>query len=190
MKKLLKKLIYKSLLIYYKLKCDIFFILYYGDGICHIVRKMPSLYIPNILRMYGAEIKADTTIDSGLILHRIQKKTDIKKLKIGKKAHLGHNMLLDFSSSIEIGADTAFGANCQIWTHTGNWTFDRKDEKDIINPVIIGNAVICYSGVIISQNVKIGDYVRIAAGSVVTKNISEKIFAGGVPTKFIKKIDL
>lgn len=185
-----KVLIQKIILSFYKLKCDILFFLYGGDGISNFVRNMPSIYIPNLLRKYGAEIKEDTTIDSGLILHRIKRKADFKKLKIGKKAHIGHNMVLDFSSSIEIGADTAFGANCQIWTHTGNWTFNRNDEKDIINPVVIGNAVICYSGVIISQNVKIGNYVRVAAGSVVTKDISDKIFAGGVPAKIIKKLIL
>ena len=184
----LRLLINKITLPYYKLKCNIFFILYGGEGIGYTIEKLPRNYIIPLLRFYGAYIGEFSDIDRGLILHRISQKSDFKKIIIGKKVHIGHNMLFDLSSKIEIGSDSAFGANCQIWTHTGDWTLDRKDEHDEINPVKIGKAVICYSNVIISQGIIIGDYARVGASSVVIKNIPDKTFYAGVPAKFIKGI--
>lgn len=174
----------------YKLKCECFYYLQGGVGLSYVVENLPKLYILPILKSYGATIGDRSDIDTGLILHRIVKKKDIQKLSIGNRTHLGHNMILDLTSSIEIGSNTAFGANCQIWTHTGNWTINRDDETDAINPVIIGDSVICYSGVIISQNITIGDYSRVAAGSVVINSINEKTFVGGVPAKIIKSINI
>ncbi len=173
---------------FYKLKCSFFYKLQGGEGLSFVIEKLPKIYIIPILKSYGAAIGEGCDIDRGIILHRLIQTKDIRKLSIGDKTHLGHNMILDLTSDIKIGSYSAFGANCQIWTHTGNWTIDRSDEVDIINPVIIGDSVICYSGVIISQNVTIGDYSRVAAGSVLTKNVESKCFVGGVPAKFIKEI--
>ena len=188
MKKLIKKILLNIILSYFKQKCHFFFKLYGGEGISYVVEKMPRDYIIPILKFYGANIGNYSDIDRGLILHRISQKSDLKNLMIGEKVHIGHNMLFDLSSKIEIGSYSAFGANCQIWTHTGDWTLDRKDEHDEINPVIIGKAVICYSNVIISQGIIIGDYVRVGASSVAIKDIPEKEFWAGVPARFIKLI--
>lgn len=173
---------------YYKMKCDIFYILQGGPGLSYVVENLPKRFIVPILKNNGANIGEGCDIDTGLILHRNGNKRDLRKLSIGKRSHLGHNMILDLTERIEIGSNTAFGANCQIWTHTGNWTINRNDETDIINPVSIGESVICYSGVIISQNVTIGDYSRVAAGSVVTKNVDEYTMIGGTPARFINQI--
>jgi len=186
--RLIKKIINIIGYYFYKLKCECFYYLHGGQGLSYAVENLPNLYIVPILKSYGATIGERSDIDTGLILHRIVKKKDIQKLSIGNRTHIGHNMILDLTSCIEIGSNTAFGANCQIWTHTGNWTINRDDETDIINSVLIGESVICYSGVIISQNVTIGDYSRVAAGSVVINNIDEKTFVGGVPAKIIKTI--
>ena len=188
MKKLIKKILLNIILSYFKQKCNFFFKLYGGEGIGYVIEKMPSIHLIPLLRYYGANIGDSSDIDRGLIIHRISKKNDLKKLTIGEKVYIGHNMLFDLSSKIGIGSNSAFGANCQIWTHTGDWTLDRKDEHDEINPVIIGKAVICYSNVIISQGIIIGDYVRVGASSVVVKDIPEKEFWAGVPARFIKLI--
>lgn len=182
-KNLLNRIVYS----FYKFKCSFFYKLHEGEGLSYVIENLPKKYVVPILRRYGAIIGEGSDIDRGIILHRLSQTKDIRKISIGKETHLGHNMILDLTSRIEIGSYSAFGANCQIWTHTGNWTIDRSDEEDIINPVIIGESVICYSGVIISQNVIIGDYARVAAGSVVIKNIEAKCFVGGVPAKFIKE---
>ena len=138
------------------------------------------------MRFHGSSIGENVTIDSGLIIHRFNQKSDFKKIFIGNNCHLGHNMIFDVSDEIIVGDNTAFGANCQIWTHTGDWTYDRNDEEDYTASVVIGEGVICYSGVILSPGITIGKYARIAGNSIVINNVIEQSFNGGVPSKFIK----
>jgi acetyltransferase-like isoleucine patch superfamily enzyme len=57
---------------------------------------------------------------------------------------------------------------------------------DIHSPVIIGNDVWIGSNAIILQGCKIGDGAVIAAGAVVTHDISPYSIVGGVPAKKIK----
>jgi acetyltransferase-like isoleucine patch superfamily enzyme len=154
-----------------------------------MIENLPKYFIIPILKSYGAKIGDNTNIDRGLILHRIKHFGDAKKITLGNNVHIGRNTILDLSSYIFVDSDTALGAGCQIWTHTGNWTNDRKDEHDKINSVSIGKAVICYSGVIISQNVKIGDFARVGAGSLIIRDVEARTFVGGVPAKLIKKIE-
>lgn len=186
-KNLFIQVLIKIGLLYWLCKCEIAYFLNHGLGFCFVIEKLPPTFIVPILRRYGASIGTDCQIDSGLIIHRIKEKSELKKLIIGNSVYIGHRMLFDLTDLITIESYCAFGANCQIWTHTGNWTFDRSDEKDIRNPVTIKTSVIIYSGCIISQNVTIGKYSRVAAGSVVTRSIDDMCFVGGVPAMFIKK---
>ncbi|MCD4819033.1 MAG: acyltransferase [Candidatus Cloacimonetes bacterium] len=149
---------------------------------------MPNKLIIPLLRFFGASIGLGSDIDNGLILHRLSKKSDLKKLIIGEKVYIGHNMLLDLSTDITIGNDCGFGANCQIWTHVGDYSFDYSDYKDTTNPVIINDGVVIYSGSIVNQGVIIKKYARVGASSVVLKNIPEKEFWAGIPAKLINII--
>ncbi len=163
----------------------------YGvEGLSMFVERLPKIFAIPVLKMYGAKIGSNCDIERGLVLHRIDKKctkNPFKKLSIANRVYIGHNMIIDLTKEVKIGNDCAFGANCQIWTHTGDWTKNRDDEKDKQGPVSIGDAVICYSGVIISQSISIGKYARIGAGSIVLSNVEENSFYAGIPAKFIKK---
>lgn len=53
----------------------------------------------------------------------------------------------------------------------------------------IGDKVWIGSNATILPGITIGDGAIIAAGAVVTKDVEEKTVVGGVPAKFIKKID-
>ena len=57
------------------------------------------------------------------------------------------------------------------------------------NPIIVADEVWIGAGSIITQGVTIGRGSVVAAGAVVTKNVDAKTLVGGVPAKFIKKID-
>ena len=143
-----------------------------------------------LLSFYGSTIGENVIIDSGITIHRFRKIHDLKKISIGSNCYLGHNIILDITKKIVIGKNTAFGANCQIWTHTGDWSYDRNDEKDYAASVNIGKGIICYSGVVLSPGISIGDYARIAGNSIVINDIKALSFNGGVPAKFIRNRNL
>ncbi len=186
-RKLLQKIFLKIGFIYSICKCEFYYYAQDAPGLRYVIENLPPIYIIPILKRYGVTIGKNCQIDTGLTLHRIIKKSDLKKLTIGDKVYIGHRLVLDLTEPISIGSHTAFGANCQIWTHTGDWTLDRTDENDKKNPVTIGKAVIIYSSCVISQGVNIGDYSRVVANSVVTKDIESNCIAGGIPAKFLKK---
>jgi len=184
---ILKKIILKIIYIHWCIKTTFYFALFGSHGVSNCIEIMPYPFIIKFLRKYGASIGESCNIERGLILHRPDPSKPFKNLKLGNNIYIGHKLLIDLTDEVHIKDYSAFGANIQIWTHTGDWTFDRTDENEKIEPVTIGKAVIVYSGVIIGQNVHIGDYARVGAGSVVTKNIPEKTFVAGIPAKEINK---
>jgi acetyltransferase-like isoleucine patch superfamily enzyme len=56
-------------------------------------------------------------------------------------------------------------------------------------PITIGNDVSCAMRTIILKGVTIGDGAKIAANSVVTKDVPPYTFAGGAPARVIREID-
>lgn len=67
---------------------------------------------------------------------------------------------------------------------------DLKDFKKVIaKPIIIEDNVWITSNVTILPGVRIGKNSVIGAGSVVTKDIPDNVFAAGNPCKVIKKIN-
>ena len=110
-------------------------------------------------------------------------------MKIGK-SHIGANVGFDTENpeNISIGNWCAITSGVKIVTHyvhsakgKGHWYTYGK--------VHIGNNVHIGLNVLIVQPVTIGDDVIVAAGAVVTKDIPSGEIWGGIPAKFIKKIE-
>lgn len=111
-------------------------------------------------------------------------------VKIGYKSFIGSGASFDSEhpEDIEIGDYCAITSGVKIITHyvhsakgKGHWYTRGK--------VKIGNNVHIGMNAMIIQPVTIGDDVIIGAGAVVTKDIPSGEIWGGVPAKFIKKID-
>ena len=93
---------------------------------------------------------------------------------------------------ITIGNDCVFSSNITFITHDGSVnTIRRLDPKykNILKfgKIVIGDNVFVGRGTTIMPNVKIGNNVVIALGSVVTKDIPEGMVVAGVPAKPICK---
>lgn len=112
----------------------------------------------------------------------------------GKNIHLGKNVFINYDckfqdqGGIYIGDDVLIGHNVVLATLNHEENPERR-ENLCPSPIKIGNKVWIGSNATILPGVTIGDGAVIAAGAVVTKDVSAKTVVGGVPAKFIKKID-
>lgn len=190
LRQIIKKIVHSIIFEWIYLKSRIFYLLYNANGIGLILECLPEIYIIPLMKRYGLSIGENSRILPGVVFNHLGGRRPFSNLIIGKKVHIGRKVLFDLSDKIILDDDVALGAGCMIWTHVGDYTFDFKDYHAKVGQVTIGKAVICWSGVIVSPGITIGDYARVAAGSVVTRDVEAKSFVGGVPARFIRKRDI
>jgi maltose O-acetyltransferase len=90
--------------------------------------------------------------------------------------------------SVRIGGFTLFGPAVQIYTATHPWSAEQRRSKELGKPVEIGSDVWVGGGAIILPGVRIGSRAVIGAGSVVTRDVPEAVFAAGNPCRAIREI--
>lgn len=112
----------------------------------------------------------------------------------GRNIHIGNRVFINAGckfqdqGGIYIGDDTLIGHNVVIATLNHNMIPDKR--KNLLpEPVHIGCKVWIGSSATICPGVIIGDGAVIAAGAVVTKDVKANTVVGGVPAKFIKKVE-
>jgi maltose O-acetyltransferase len=130
-------------------------------------------------------------------------------LKCGHDINLENKAYFGTGKNISIGNYSGIGTKCELYGKitigndvmmapeviilTRNHKFNRTDipmriqGMDTEKPVIIEDDVWIGTRTIIMPGVKIGRGSIIAAGSIVTKNISSYSIVGGIPAKLIKK---
>lgn len=113
----------------------------------------------------------------------------------GKHVHLGKNVYVNFNSTfvddaqIYIGDGAMLAPNVTIVAASHPMSPKLRAEGYGCNkPVYIGKNVWIASNVTILPGVHIGDNSVIGAGSVVTKDVPESVFAAGNPAKIIREI--
>ena len=108
----------------------------------------------------------------------------------------GENVFFNFNcvvldvTKVSIGSRTFFGPSVQIYT--AMHPFDHKERAsglESARPVSIGEDVWIGGAVVICPGVSIGNRSVIGAGSVVTKDIPDDVFAAGNPCKVIRKLN-
>lgn len=97
-------------------------------------------------------------------------------------AEIGVGLMLDHGTGIVVGETAKIGDNCSILHEvtlggTGNVEGDRHPK--------IGSNVMIGAGAKVLGNIRVGDCSRIAAGSVVLKEVPERSTVAGVPAKVI-----
>lgn len=113
----------------------------------------------------------------------------------GSNITLGDNVYFNFNcvildvAPVEIGSNTMFGPNVQIYTATHPVdAVERRKGLEFARPIRIGSDVWVGGGAIINPGVSIGDRSVIGAGSVVTRDIPPDVFAAGNPCKVIRPL--
>ena len=111
-----------------------------------------------------------------------------KNLKIGRNVFINSGCQFQDQGGIEIGNGSLIGMKTVIATL--NHSLNPNERGNLMpKPVKIGRNVWVGANVTILPGVTIGDGAVIAAGAVVSKDVEENTVVGGVPAKFIKKIE-
>ena len=114
----------------------------------------------------------------------------------GYNITLGNNVFFNFNcvildvAAVKIGSRTLFGPNVQIYTATHPINYkERASGLEFARPITIGEDVWVGGSAVICPGVTIGDRSVIGAGSVVTRDIPDDVFAAGYPCRVIRTLE-
>ncbi len=144
-------------------------------------KKKASLY-----RKAGLSIGENVTI-TGPITTRID---STHQIYIGENTYLNSETRFGvYDSKVTIGKGCLIGPRVSFETAKHNLVHDNDQGRGYSSSsIFIGYRVWIGAGVIVVAGVKIGDDAVIAAGAVVTKDVPQGAFFGGVPAKLIRQI--
>ena len=110
---------------------------------------------------------------------------------IGNNVMIGLKVTLDHSypEMIYIEDDVSLAGNNYILTHSNPYPHCSKVFDSYTAPVVIKKGAWLGIGAMVLPEVTVGEYSVIAAGSVVTKSVPDKVIAGGMPAKVLKNIE-
>ena len=113
----------------------------------------------------------------------------------GSNIELGERVFFNFNCTVldvcpvRIGDFTLFGPAVQIYTALHPFDADERRREEFGKPIEIGSDVWVGGGAIILAGVRIGSRAVIGAGSVVTRDVPDAVFAAGNPCRVIRAIE-
>lgn len=103
-------------------------------------------------------------------------------IDIHPAARIGRGIMLDHGTGIVIGETAAIGDNSSL-LHNVTLGGSGKEAGD--RHPKVGKGVMIGAGAKVLGNIRIGDCARVAAGSVVLKDVPEKTTVAGVPARVV-----
>ena len=110
----------------------------------------------------------------------------------GSNIELGERVFFNFNCAVldvcpvQIGDFTMFGPSVQIYTPLHPFNAEQRRREEFGKPIVIGSDVWVGGGDILA-GVRIGSRAVIGAGSVVTRDVPDAVFAAGNPCRVIAK---
>lgn len=137
----------------------------------------------------GIKLSKNVVVWKGVDIHPVG---SASSLVIGEGSFVNKNFRVTMPEnvSVNIGKNVAIGPNVSIETMNHNIKWDEKDHWGAIaSSVSIGDKCWIGARVVILGGVTIGKGSVIAAGAIVNKDVPPGTLVGGVPAKFIRKIN-
>ena len=107
---------------------------------------------------------------------------------LGERVFFNFNCVVLDVCEVRIGDFAQFGPAVQIYTATHPMSAELRRKQEFARPIAIGSDVWVGGGAILCPGVRIGSKTVIGAGSVVTRDIPEGVFAAGNPCRVIREI--
>ena len=109
-------------------------------------------------------------------------------IELGERVFFNVNCIVLDVCRVRIGSFSLFGPAVQIYTPMHPFDAAQRRKEEFGKPVTIGDDVWVGGGAIILPGVTIGSRTVIGAGSVVTRDVPEGVFAAGNPCRVIREI--
>ena len=109
-------------------------------------------------------------------------------VELGERVFFNFNCIVLDVCPVRIGDFTLFGPAVQIYTPLHPFNAAQRRREEFGKPIEIGSDVWVGGGAIILPGVSIGSRAVIGAGSVVTRDVPEGVFAAGNPCRVIRTI--
>jgi maltose O-acetyltransferase len=109
-------------------------------------------------------------------------------IELGERVFFNFNCVVLDVCRVRVGDYTLFGPAVQIYTAMHPLDAEERRREEFGKPVEIGADVWVGGGAIILPGVRIGSRAVIGAGSVVTRDVPDQVFAAGNPCRVIREI--
>jgi len=107
---------------------------------------------------------------------------------LGERVYFNFNCVVLDVCRVVVGDYTLFGPAVQIYTATHPMNADLRRRQEFGKPVEVGSDVWVGGGAVLCPGVKVGSKSVIGAGSVVTGDIPDGVFAAGNPCRVVREI--
>ena len=109
-------------------------------------------------------------------------------IELGERVFFNFNCVVLDVCKVRIGSFTLFGPAVQIYTATHPMDAQARRREESGRPIEIGSDVWVGGGAVILPGVRIGSRAVIGAGSVVTRDVPEGVFAAGNPCRVVRDV--
>ena len=109
-------------------------------------------------------------------------------IELGERVFFNFNCIVLDVCRVRIGSFSLFGPAVQIYTPMHPFNAELRRRQEFGKAVEIGSDVWVGGGAIILPGVRIGSRAVIGAGSVVTRDVPDDVFAAGNPCRVIREI--
>ena len=115
-------------------------------------------------------------------LYLQSRSSQVFQVDINPQAKIGKGIMLDHGTGTVIGETAIVGDHVSIMQGV---TLGSTGKADQDRHPKIGNGVLLGAGAIVLGNIHVGDCARVAAGSVVVKEVPPRVTVAGVPARIV-----